>query len=45
MNFFKRYRRNRCSNLVTALERQRLVNSMPGQVGASTASRLGGIVI
>jgi hypothetical protein len=45
MNFFKRNRRIRSSNLVTVFERQRLSKSMPGQVGASTAARLGGIVI
>jgi hypothetical protein len=32
----------RTSNLTTALERQRLSRTMPGQTGAIAASRLGG---
>lgn len=45
MNFFKRSRRLRSSNLVTALERQRLAKTMPGQTGAVAAARLGCVVL
>ena len=39
------FRRRRKTNLTTALERQRLGNTMPGQTGAMAAARLGVIVI
>ena len=46
MKFFSRlFAPRRESNLVTALERQRLGKTMPGQTGAIAASRLGGIVM
>lgn len=45
MNFFKRSLRFRNVNLVTALERQRLAKTMPGQTGAMAAIRLGGVVL
>lgn len=32
-------------NMATALERQRLNKTMPGQTGAVNAARLGGIVM
>jgi hypothetical protein len=32
-------------NLITALERQRLARTMPGQTAAMAASRLGGLVM
>jgi len=35
----------RDSNLTTALERQRLARTMPGQTAAMAASRLGGILL
>jgi len=39
------FARRRQTNLTTALERQRLGNTMPGQTAAIAASRLGVIVI
>jgi hypothetical protein len=46
MKFFSRlFAPRRNANLTTALERQRLAKTMPGQTGAITASRLGGIVM
>ena len=44
MKFLAKFLRRRESNLVTAFERQRLANTMPGQTGAVAAARLGGIV-
>ncbi len=45
MKFFSRFfSARRESNLTTALERQRLGKTMPGQTGAITASRLGFLV-
>ena len=45
MKFFSRlFGRNREMNLTTALERQRLDRTMPGQSGAMAASRLGFVV-
>jgi hypothetical protein len=42
MKFFVRFRRNRhSSNLATALERQRLARTMPGQTGAMAAAAHG----
>jgi hypothetical protein len=46
MKFFSRlFAPRRAINLTTALERQRLGRTMPGQTGAIAASRLGGIVM
>ncbi len=45
MKFFSRFFSGRReSNLTTALERQRLGKTMPGQTGAIAASRLGFLV-
>jgi hypothetical protein len=45
MTFFSRlFSRNRDINLTTALERQRLDRTMPGQSGALAAARLGFLV-
>jgi hypothetical protein len=45
MKFLSRlFRRNREMNLVTALERQRLGRTMPGQTGAVAGARLGFLV-
>ena len=45
MKFLSRlFGRRREMNLTTALERQRLGRTMPGQSGAVAASRLGGLV-
>jgi hypothetical protein len=45
MKFFARFRRHgRGGNLVTALERQRLNQTMPGQPGAMAGTRLGFLV-
>jgi hypothetical protein len=42
MKFLSRlFSRNRDMNLTTALERQRLGRTMPGQSGAVAAARLG----
>ncbi|MCO6390776.1 hypothetical protein GTW25_07010 [Aliihoeflea aestuarii] len=42
MKLFRRiFAANRPMNLATALERQRLGRTMPGQTGAMNASRLG----
>lgn len=42
MKFLSRlFASNRETNLTTALERQRLGRTMPGQVGAVAAARLG----
>jgi hypothetical protein len=42
MKFFVRFRRNRsASNIATALERQRLASTMPGQTGAMAGARYG----
>jgi hypothetical protein len=41
MKFFARLFARREMNLTTALERQRLANTMPGQTGAVAAARLG----
>ncbi len=41
MKFFARMFARRPSNLTTALERQRLQRTMPGQTGALAAARLG----
>ena len=41
MKFFARIFARRPSNLTTALERQRLQRTMPGQTGAVAAARLG----
>lgn len=42
MTFFSRFfSRKREINLTTALERQRLDRTMPGQTGAIAAARLG----
>ncbi|MCO6050080.1 hypothetical protein NGM99_09780 [Mesorhizobium sp. RP14(2022)] len=46
MNLFNRlFKRSRHSNLSTRLERQRLSKTMPGQTGAISAARLGGLVM
>ena len=46
MKFLSRFFRSRREiNLTTALERQRLGSTMPGQTGAMAASRLGVVVI
>lgn len=45
MKFFSRLFTARQTNLTTALERQRLGRTMPGQVGAINASRLGALVM
>lgn len=46
MKLFSRlFAPRRETNLTTALERQRLGKTMPGQTAAIAASRLGGIVI
>jgi hypothetical protein len=45
MKFLSRlFGRNRAINLTTALERQRLGRTMPGQTGAMAAARLGALV-
>lgn len=45
MKFFVRFRRNRKpSNIATALERQRLASTMPGQTAAMAGARLGILV-
>ena len=45
MKFFVRFRRNRLSsNIATALERQRLAGTMPGQTGAMAGARYGMLV-
>lgn len=45
MKFFSRwFRKNRDMNLTTALERQRLGRTMPGQTGALAGARLGTLV-
>lgn len=45
MKFLARFRRNRASsNLVTALERDRLGRTMPGQTAAIAGARLGVLV-
>lgn len=41
MKLLARFFTRRESNLTTALERQRLANTMPGQTGAVAAARLG----
>jgi hypothetical protein len=41
MKLFARLFARREMNLTTALERQRLSNTMPGQTGAMAAARLG----
>mgnify|MGYP001078788898 FL=1 len=41
MKFFGRLFARREMNLTTALERQRLSKTMPGQTGAVAAARLG----
>ncbi len=41
MKFFGRLFTRREMNLTTALERQRLARTMPGQTGAVAAARLG----
>ena len=42
MKFFARFfARSNAGNLTTALERQRLSRTMPGQTGAIAANRLG----
>ncbi|WP_292529649.1 hypothetical protein [Mesorhizobium sp.] len=41
MKLFARLFSRREMNLTTALERQRLANTMPGQTGAVAAARLG----
>ena len=41
MKLFARLFARREMNLTTALERQRLANTMPGQTGAMNAVRLG----
>lgn len=41
MKFFSRLFARREINLTTALERQRLARTMPGQTGAVAAARLG----
>ena len=42
MKFFRRLRsRSASSNITTALERQRLGRTMPGQTGAIAGTRLG----
>ena len=44
MNIFSRFFARRDSNLSTALERQRLVKTMPGQTAAIAGNRLGVLV-
>jgi hypothetical protein len=45
MKFLNRFfAKKRSSNIATALERQRLGRTMPGQTGALNASRLGHFV-
>lgn len=45
MNFFSRlFALSPTSNVTTALERQRLLRSMPGQAGALAGARLGFLV-
>jgi hypothetical protein len=45
MKFFARFRRNRKpSNIATALERQRLARTMPGQTAAMAGARFGMLV-
>jgi hypothetical protein len=44
MKLFSRFFAHRNSNLTTALERQRLGRTMPGQTGAIAGTRLGVLV-
>jgi hypothetical protein len=45
MNFFSRFfRSKREMNITTALERQKLGRTMPGQTGAVAAARLGFLI-
>jgi hypothetical protein len=44
MNLFSRFFARRASNLTTALERQRLGRTMPGQTAAIAGARLGVLV-
>ena len=45
MKFLSRlFKSNRHINLTTALERQRLGRTMPGQIGAMAGARLGALV-
>ena len=44
MTLFSRFFGRRESNLTTALERQRLSKTMPGQTGAMAGSRFGFLV-
>jgi hypothetical protein len=44
MKFFSRFFARRDSNLTTALERQRLGKTMPGQTAAIAGTRLGVLV-
>lgn len=44
MKLFDRLFGRRGSNLTTALERQRLSKTMPGQTGAAAAARLGFLI-
>lgn len=41
MKLFTRFFARRESNMTTAMERQRLSRTMPGQTGAVAAARLG----
>ena len=46
MKFLSRlFARRRQTNLTTALERQRLGRTMPGQMGAVAAARLGATIM
>jgi len=45
MKFFSRFFAPRISNLTTAIERQRLGKTMPGQTAAIVGNRLGVLVI
>ncbi|QPC88095.1 hypothetical protein GA830_16060 [Mesorhizobium sp. NBSH29] len=44
MKLFTRLFGRRDSNITTALERQRLGRTMPGQTGAAAAARLGFLI-
>lgn len=44
MTFLSRLFARRDINLTTALERQRLSNTMPGQIGAVAGARLGFLI-
>jgi hypothetical protein len=44
MKFFARFFARRDSNLTTALERQRLGRTMPGQTAAIAGTRLGVLI-